>query len=687
MNQSLKKLKIILQSNYFYMLLVLLSIVVVIVSTRIIKYKSVYDITQKEFYGVVKSINVKENYIVFVISGKEKLMCNYYFKDKKQIINLNFGDSLKLTGNLSIPKKNSNFNLFDYQKYLYNEKIYYILNVDDFKIVKNSKNPLDILKNKISKSLNINNKADNYMRGFILGDSQYFDNKMMEKYRNIGVSHLFSISGMHISSIVMLVEKILKKFNIKEKNISVTCITLILIYMYLINYTSSIVRSGIFFIVLRVVKMFNLKISMIKCCILSLFITILINPFIVYKIGFIYSFIISFYLICFKKIISSTKKYIFKMLKTSFISWIVSIPVSSYFFFNVNALTPIYNSVVIPVVTFLIFPLSFFTFIFKPLKPIYLCCINVLEILTDNFYRINSNVILKRPNIFLIVSYFIIITVVLYRLQYNDKKYIILLILIFLIHYNYNYIFKSTYLIMLDVNQADCTVFHNNNTTIMIDTAGGIGSKSNVINALSSHGIRKINYMIITHGDYDHMGDAINLVENFKVEKVIFNCGKFNELEKKLIKALDKKKILYYSCIKGLNINNNQLYFLNNGDYSNENDNSSVIYTKLNNHKFLFMGDAGREVEEDLIEKYNLQNIDVLKVGHHGSNTSSSKKFIDKIDPKYSIISVGKNNRYGHPSKEVINTLSKSKIYRTDQDGSIMFKIKNNKLETETCPP
>ena len=87
------------------------------------------------------------------------------------------------------------------------------------------------------------------------------------------------------------------------------------------------------------------------------------------------------------------------------------------------------------------------------------------------------------------------------------------------------------------------------------------------------------------------------------------------------------------------------------------------------------------------IEKYNLKYIDVLKVGHHGSKTSSSKTFIDEINPKYSVISVGKNNRYGHPNKEVLDNLEYSMIYRTDQDGSIMFKIKNDKLELDTCPP
>ena len=183
------------------------------------------------------------------------------------------------------------------------------------------------------------------------------------------------------------------------------------------------------------------------------------------------------------------------------------------------------------------------------------------------------------------------------------------------------------------------------------------------------------------------MGEAINLLENFKVEKVIFNCGEYNELEQELIKVLNNKKIPYYSCIKELNTDNNKLYFLQTKEYDNENDNSNVIYTEINEYKFMFMGDAGVEKEKDILEKYNISDIDVLKVGHHGSKTSSSQDFINEMSPKYSVISVGKNNRYGHPNKEVLNNLNNSKIYRTDEDGSIMFKIKNNKLEIETCSP
>ena len=185
------------------------------------------------------------------------------------------------------------------------------------------------------------------------------------------------------------------------------------------------------------------------------------------------------------------------------------------------------------------------------------------------------------------------------------------------------------------------------------------------------------------HGDEDHIEGAIALVNNFKVEKVIFNCGLYSNLEQELIKVLDKKKIKYYSCISRLN----KLYFLQTKVYDNENDNSNVVYFQYKKYKFLFMGDASSNTEKELLKKYNLQDIDILKVGHHGSRTSSSEKFIDEIKPKYSVISVGKNNRYGHPNKEVLDNLKDSKIYRTDLDGSIMLKIKSNKLKIETCSP
>ena len=181
------------------------------------------------------------------------------------------------------------------------------------------------------------------------------------------------------------------------------------------------------------------------------------------------------------------------------------------------------------------------------------------------------------------------------------------------------------------------------------------------------------------------MGESINLVNNFNVRNVIFNIGPYNEIEEELVSVLKKRKINFYKGYDNLNIDGYRFYFLNTKIYDNENDNSNVIYFDIDGYKFLFMGDAGVQREKDISEKYNISNVDVLKVGHHGSKTSSSEKFINKIKPKYSIISVGKNNRYGHPNKEVLDILNKTKIYRTDINGSIEIKLTKNKYFIQTC--
>ncbi len=176
------------------------------------------------------------------------------------------------------------------------------------------------------------------------------------------------------------------------------------------------------------------------------------------------------------------------------------------------------------------------------------------------------------------------------------------------------------------------------------------------------------------------------LVENYKVNTVIFNTGKYNYLEKRLIKILNEKNINYYKNVDSLSLKDNELYFLNTKIYGNENDNSNVIYLNYNNFKILFMGDAGIEKEKDILETYDLNNIDFIKIGHHGSNSSSGKNFIKTINPKTCLISVGKDNKFGHPKESVLKTLNDyCQIYRTDEDGSIEIIIKSDGYSIETC--
>lgn len=677
----MQKLKTILNSNVLLIFLILITIIKIVYSVNNVKSK--YDINTNDIMGIITDIKKDDNKIVITIKAKENILV-YYYND----INLNLGDRIKVNGTLESIKDNTNFNLFNYKKYMLSKNTHYKMDANSINLINKNNNVLYKIKNYLINRIDKIKRSD-YLKLFILGDNGSVNDEVKASYSTNGISHLFSVSGMHITLLSSIILSILNK--IKKTTINyIIVILVLLIFMFLTNFTPSVIRATFLFILIYLNKLLKLNLSTFKILIIITLFVLIFNPYNIYNVGFLFSYIISLYLVLFNKIINKYKNYFVKVLVTSFISFLASIPILINNFFSINLMTILNNIIFVPLVSIIIFPLSLIVLIIPKFDFIYEIVIKILENLSLFISNFKLEIILKYTNIFIIFFYYLLITFILYKILKNKYKHIILIIIVLFIHTNINYIIRKNYITFIDAGQGDSTLIHlYNNKNILIDTGGNLyyDISTNTINYLKSEGLKKIDYLVITHGDYDHMGEAINLVENFKVEKVIFNCGKFNELEQDLIKVLEKKKISYYSCVKELNIDDSKLYFLNSGDYDNENDNSSVVYTELNNYKFLFMGDAGIEVEEDLIDKYNLQDIDVLKVGHHGSKTSSGEKFITEINPKYSIISVGKNNRYGHPNDSVLDNLKYSQIYRTNQDGSIMFKINKDKLKIETCTP
>ena len=677
------RLRKILLCDSIYIGILLIVLIISIIRINIkpnLFYKEDSTIT-----GIIQNIEYEEDYYKLTIKGKEKVLGSFYSKNK---IDIHLGDKIKVSGIISEPTNPTLINTFNYKKYLNNKNIYHLIDIDSIKVISKNRNIYYKVKEFVYKRLNHNK----YLYTFIVGDKFYLSQEIKNTYQENGISHLFAISGMHITLLSNIIMKILSTLKVKEnKKYLITSILLIL-YLLIVGITPSILRGVLFFIVFKYNNLYYFYIKPTNLFILVLSISLLINPKYIFEVSFQYSYLISFTLIYMSEYLISNN-YFMSLIKTSTISSIVSLPISLYNFYSINILSIIYNLLFIPLITIIIFPLSLITFLFSPLIPIYDFITNIMENISIflSKIKIGKLVFMKIHPLFYIV-YLIIIFIAFYFIKKNNYKVIIILFFILLIHYIYPSINNNTFISFIDVGQGDSILIHNNQN-ILIDTGGKDNSNESsiVINKtipyLKSLGIKRIDYLILTHGDFDHMGDAINLVNNFKVEKVIFNCGPYNDLEKELIKVLDKKKIPYYSCIKELNIDNNKLYFLQTKEYDNENDNSNVIYTEINGYKFMFMGDAGIDKEKDILNKYNISNVDVLKVGHHGSKTSSSKELINSINPKYSIISVGKNNRYGHPNKEVLETLKDTKIYRTDQDGSIMFKIKNNELEMKICSP
>lgn len=174
-------------------------------------------------------------------------------------------------------------------------------------------------------------------------------------------------------------------------------------------------------------------------------------------------------------------------------------------------------------------------------------------------------------------------------------------------------------------------------------------------------------------------------MKSFPVDQVILNAGDNNHLEQKLISFLEAKRI-FYRQVSSQNIRlAGQLFqFLNLKNQTNENRDSLICYTKIENRNIIFMGDATKEEEKYVIDTYNLPKMDIIKVGHHGSSTSSSQQLVSQLQPEVALISVGDHNRYGHPSHDILKRYQKlqTKIYRTDQVGSVQITLRSLKIRT-----
>lgn len=685
----IKKLKIVLQSDIFYGILGILICFYLFVNIAIIKKTSVYTGNEREIVGIIKDYSFKESQLKLSIRTKEDLQVIYYINDEnesnklKEIIK--FGGIVKLKGIMEKPLNNTIPNTFNYKKYLNNKDVFYIFNADSVESIKQSENVVYRIKNifydRVSKI-----DSNGYLRAFILGkkDELLFYNN----YQSLGVAHLFAISGMHIGLFSGLILKVLEKVGEKKKYIIVNLF--LFLYGFITGFGASVKRSLSYFLFSSLNKVFELKISILKLFFIAISLLIIIEPFVIFDVGFLYSVMTVFGIIICADFLKEENFFV-KSLKTSVVAFLFSLPIALFYFYEINLLSIFYNIVYIPYVGFVVYPLSLLSFIFPLFSSLFNISVNLLEKISLLLMNIDYFVLRMSFNLLSVLIYYLFLVVFL---KIKKKRCLLILFTIVFTNKYIEYFDSSTYVYFFDVGQGDSSLIITpyRNEVILIDTGGIIKYNANndyyvsdnVITFLYSKGISKIDFLILSHGDFDHMGEVSNYINNFQVDNVIFNCGDFNVLEQNLIKILNDKKIPYCSCIKELNIYKNKLYFINNELYNNENDSSAVIYTEFNNYKFLFMGDAGIEVEEDLIKKYNLQNIEILKVGHHGSKTSSGKNFIDEINPKYSIISVGNNNRYGHPNNNVLDILEDSHIYRTDQDGSIMFKIKGNKLKIET---
>ncbi len=682
----MKRLKTILHCNGLFYLLCIITVVLTLIRIEI-DIPNSYDLGTKKVVGEVLEYDIDGDYLKLTIDANEKLIGRYYFKTKAEkelfIKSVDVYDTLRLNGELEEAEGSKDIYSFDYKQYLKSKNVNYIIKIDKITLISKEKSFF-----KGIKCFLLKRNSNPYIKAFIFGNNKSIITDVMSSYQEIGISHLFAISGMHVGLLTLVISKLLMKLNIKEKYIFIIISLFLFFYLFITGVSPSILRAIFFYLFFSINKIYNLNIKGVNIFMLIFSISLLVNPYYIHEVSFLYSYTISFSILLVGNKISNGS-YFKRLFLTSLISFIVSFPITIYFFNQINILSVFYNMLFVPFISMIVFPLSIITYIIPFFEPIFNVFISLMEFLALKFNSISFSKLIfpSLPRYYYILY---IIGVIIFIYFYNKKIISVLpILLLALFNYLYPVFFNQNYLMFLDVGQGDSILIHSKDKTMLVDTGGVINysrekwqerknekSLTNYVTipVLKKLGIRKIDYLVLTHGDFDHMGEALKLIKQYRVEDIYLNQGNFNLLEKKVIK---KYRHVYQIREKEEIVLGNINIVQINKEFSDENDSSSILLMYYKNKKILLTGDASKKSEEYILNKYNIGKIDVLKIGHHGSKTSTSDELLEELRPSLAIISCGKNNRFNHPHKETIDKLKEYRIkyLRTDISGTIRIDL------------
>lgn len=697
---------------------------------------SVLSPHQTTFNGNLSSIpRINGNFLSFSFQTEQGETVQSYYKisneqEQKLLKELRVGMNCRVEGVLEIPKQNRNPGLFNYREYLYFQGIHWTMTVSEIKECQYQQRTMFFagLRQLGIQRMNthISTPLNAFVNALIFGSREDFNEETIMLYETQGVVHLLAISGLHVGLLVGGAFLILLRLGLTREHSALFLLFTLPIYSILTGASPSVVRS----VVMSMIVLFlyitgwSRKLSgvdVLAICFLALTMN---SPYAVFNAGFQLSFVVTFFILLSHRIISKSFHFLWQLIALSLIAQLASIPLLLYHFYEFSLLSFFLNLFFVPFFSFILLPASLFLFFTSGIVPV---IPQAVETVTLFFVEWSTELLRSAGDVhFSIITtgklnawqFCLLYVVIFYACFQIEKaqrlKDILpssLLLVICLSFYCFMpYMNPNGEVSVIDVGQGDSILIQLpfRKAVYLIDTGGSISfqqeewekrqttfsvGKDIVHPYLKSKGITSLTKLIITHGDHDHGGSALELLDLVDVKELVLGKKKlFSELEQELVRE----------TMKG----GTPLTLVGSGDVWKEgehtfnvlapfgmeedtNEQSIVIYTVLGNHRWLFTGDLGEEGEKKLIETFPALEVDVLKVGHHGSKTSTSTFFLEKIQPSYGLVSAGEDNRYNHPHHEVLERLKQNhvKVFRTDKQGALIYRFSRKAGTFQTTLP
>ena len=550
-------------------------------------------------------------------------------------------------------------------------------------------------------------------QALLIGLQDQVDHELQRAYQKLGITHIFAISGLHVAFVSWLFFEGLLRIGVRKEIATLALIIILPIYGVIAGGAPSVWRAVSVVELILLMRYFRWHVSIDDALAISFICFVLLEPGVIYQIGFQLSYLATVSLVYSAGIFKLSTNWIIRSFFITFVCQLLVYPLLLHHFYEISISSFLANIIFVPLFSFVILPFNmamfFITILSMPVAKALFAVYEPLRVWLTKFILYLQELPFQlwspgKPAIWLVCVALISVLAGLYFIEIKQYgKFAVVIFIPALCIHLLPMLYSETKLTFLNVGQGDCTVIElpYRRAVYVIDSGGLLRFEQDrwktsdssyevgrqvVVPFLKGKGIRDIDIFIATHADADHVEGAEEILQEIKMHEIHLTPGSMDKpVMRDLLMAAKMKKVPVKEKIQGTTwrIGNTSFHYLWPLDTLYEgNDDSIVLYMQQGSFRALLTGDLEEHGEQELLHLYNKQLADMtlLKAGHHGSKTSSIEPFVELLRPKLTIFSAGLNNRYRHPHDEVIERFTSRHLptLTTGIDGTIEVRIRKN---------